>query len=306
MPQALASTPVPGAPPPPGSATGVGLAYALAAFSIWGLFPIYFKALAPTGAWEIVCHRVLWSVPVTALMVSQWPALRQAWRAPGVRLTLLGSATLISINWLGYVYAVESNQVLQASLGYFINPLVNVLLSLIFLGESLRRGQIAAIVLALSGTLALAIGYGQFPWLALTLAFSFGLYGLLRKRVNIDAVGGLLVETALLTPLALASMFWLGSQSQLLLLEGGWGLRTLLLAAGVITSLPLVWFTRATRRLSLTVVGMIMYLTPTLQFLLAVFLYGEVFTPVHLLSFSLIWCGLAVFTVDMARAARKA
>jgi chloramphenicol-sensitive protein RarD len=240
-------------------------------------------------------------VPLCAFMVAQrggWGELAQAWRQPGVRLTLLGSSVLISINWLGFVYAVETRQVLQASLGYYINPLVNVLLAMIFLGERLRLWQGLAVLLALSGTLVLALGYGHAPWLGLMLACTFGTYGLLRKRVAIDAVGGLFVETALLAPLALGWLLWLASRGELALVNHGWGLTALLLSAGLATSLPLVWFTRAARRISLTALGMVMYLTPTLQFSLAVFVYGETFTSTHLLSFSLIWCGLAVFMAE--------
>lgn len=278
-----------------------GFFYALAAFSVWGLFPVYFKALQPTGPLEIVAHRVLWSVPLCALMVARrggWAELAQAWRQPGVRPTLLGSSLLISVNWLGFVYAVESGQVLQASLGYYINPLVNVLLAMLFLGERLRTWQWLAVGLALAGTLVLALGYGHTPWLGLVLACTFGTYGLLRKRVAIDAVGGLFVETALLAPLALGWLVWLAGRGELALVNHGWGLTVLLLCAGLATSLPLVWFTRAARRISLTAVGMVMYLTPTLQFSLAVFVYGETFTPTHLLAFGLIWCGLAVFMAE--------
>ncbi len=291
------------APPasPPGGQTTAGLIYALAAFTVWGLFPVYFKALRPTGALEVVAHRILWSVPLCAFMVSRrggWGELARAWGAPGVRLTLLASSLLISVNWLGFVYAVESGQVLQASLGYYINPLVNVLLAMIFLGERLRPWQWLAVLLALGGTLVLAVGYGQAPWLGLLLALTFGTYGLLRKRVAIDAVGGLFVETCLLAPLSLAYLAWLVTGGRSALVNGGWGLSALLLCAGVVTTMPLVWFTRAARRISLTAVGMVMYLTPTLQFLLAVFAYGETFTLTHLLAFGLIWCGLAVFMAE--------
>jgi chloramphenicol-sensitive protein RarD len=155
------------------------------------------------------------------------------------------------------------------------------------------------------GTLVLAIGHGQTPWLALLLAFSFGTYGLLRKQVAIDAVGGILVETLVLAPVALAYLAWLGYSGQLDFINQGWTTRLLLLAAGLVTSLPLIWFTRAARRITLTALGMVMYLTPTLQFLLAVFLYHEPFTPTHLLSFSLVWSGLALFSVELWRHGRK-
>ena len=295
-------------PAPRGSSGNAGLWYALAAVTVWGLFPIYIKGMSQANPLEILCHRIIWSMPVTALMVGLrrgWPELGVALRRPGVLLTLLGSALFITFNWLGYIYAVNSGQVLQASLAYFIYPLLNALLGRVFLGERLRRGQVAAVLLALSGTLTLAIGYGQAPWLALMLASFFGFYGLLRKRVAIDAVGGLFVETALLTPLALVCLWVLDSRGHMAFFQANWSTQTLLLAAGLATSLPLVWFTRAARRLPLTALGMCTYLGPSLQFLLAVFLYDETFTRVHLVSFGLIWGGLALFIVEIVHQGRR-
>lgn len=300
-----AQTPLPHARP---GQTRAGMWYALAAFGVWGLFPAYFRLLAPAGALEIICHRVIWSVPVVAFLLTRgqgWRQLRRALARPRVLPTLLASALMVSANWLGFVYAVETRQVLQASLGYFINPLVNVVMSVLIMGERLRPGQVAAVLLALAGTLVLALGAGQAPWLALFLAVSFGLYGLLRKRVDIDALGGLFTETVLLTPLALLYLAWLASQGGLVMASGPWSTRALLLSAGLATSLPLVWFARAARRISLTTLGLIQYVTPTMQFSLAVFLFGETFTATHLLSFGLIWSGLAVFMAEMLLQARR-
>lgn len=309
MPPAPApSSAPPAAAPPPGGGLA-GLWYALAAVTVWGLFPIYIKGMAAANPLEILCHRIIWSVPVTALMLggrAGWRDLAQALGRPGVRLTLLGSALCISVNWLGYIYAVNSGQVLQGSLAYFIYPLLNALLGRVFLGERLRRGQVAAVLLALSGTLVLAIGYGQAPWLALVMATFFGLYGLLRKRVAINAVGGLFLETLALTPLALAALWVLDSRGRMAFLSADWLTQALLLAAGLATSLPLVWFTKAARRLSLTALGMCTYLGPSLQFVLAVFLYGETFTRLHLVSFGLIWAGLALFIAEMLYQGRRA
>lgn len=306
-PAPAASSPAPAASPQPGTGLA-GLWYALAAVTVWGLFPIYIKGMAAANPLEILCHRIIWSMPVTALMLgggARWRELAQALGRPGVRLTLLGSALCISINWLGYIYAVNSGQVLQGSLAYFIYPLLNALLGCVFLGERLRRGQVAAVLLALSGTLVLAIGYGQAPWLALLMATFFSLYGLLRKRVDINAVGGLFVETVALTPLALAALWVLDSRGQMAFFGTDWTTQALLLAAGLATSLPLVWFTKAARRLSLTALGMSAYLGPSLQFVLAVFLYGETFTRLHLVSFGLIWAGLALFIAEMLHQGRK-
>ncbi len=289
-------------PAPAGRTSLAGLAYALAAFGVWGAFPIYFKALAPTSPLEVVCHRIIWSVPVVALMLHRhhaWGQWLEALKSPRVRRTLVLSALLVSGNWLGFVYAVESGQVLQSSLGYFINPLVNVVLSMVFLGERLRPWQKASVLLALAGTLTLALGHGQAPWLALYLAFSFALYGLLRKQVAIDALGGLLAETLFLAPASLACLVWLAARGELAFANAGWRLSLFLLAGGVVTSLPLVWFTRATRRISLTTVGICQYITPSLHLALAVFAYGEAFGAAHLAAFGLIWLGLALFMGEL-------
>jgi chloramphenicol-sensitive protein RarD len=209
------------------------------------------------------------------------------------------SASLVACNWFVFIYAVATDQVLEASLGYFINPLVNVLLGMVFLRERLRPWQGVAVLLAAAGTLVLTVSYGRVPWIALVLAFSFGVYGLVRKTVRIESLNGLFVETTLLSPVALGYLLLVGLQGQGRFLAGDAGTSGLLVLAGAITALPLVWFTSGARRLTYTTVGLLQYLAPTLQFLLAVAVYGEPFTMVHLLTFTLIWAGLSIFMLDV-------
>jgi len=278
-----------------------GVLYALAAFGFCGFLPVYFKALREVPALEIVGHRVVWGVPMLALLVTlgrDWSGFLRAIRNPAILRALALSAVLVATNWLLFVYAVATDRVLQASLGYFINPLVNVLLGRLFLGETLRLPQALAVLLAAAGTLNLALAHSGTPWIALALAFSFGLYGLIRKTVRIEAVNGLFVETALLLPFSagfLAFLCWSGRGA---FVAGGWEVSLLLLLAGAVTVLPLIWFTAAARRLRYTTLGLFQYSTPTMHFVLAVALYREPFTAVHLTTFACIWIGLIVFVAD--------
>lgn len=284
-----------------------GLGFALAAYASWGMLPVYFKALRTVPPVEILSHRVVWSVLLLAALIG----LRGgpgAFRAPfrRERLPLLVLTTgLISTNWLVYIWAVQAGRVLEASLGYFINPLVNVLLGVAFLGESLSPRQRNAVLLAAAGVLVLVVRAGTFPWIALVLALSFGLYGLLRKRAGIDAVGGLFAETALLAPIALAFLLARGETGQ-----GAFGsapgVTALLAAAGVITALPLVWFTLGVHRLRLSTMGLVQYVAPSGQFLLAVLLYREPFGPPHAVAFACIWGSLALYSWDAIGRSRAA
>ncbi len=279
-----------------------GVLLALAAFGFWGLVPIYFKSLGPTTPLEVVCHRVIWSVPLTALMVTYgqgWRSLASSLRSFRTLATLVLTTALVTTNWFVFIYAVGKGQVLQSSLGYYLNPLVNVLLGMLFLGERLRPRQWVAVGLAAAGTANLTIQVGGLPWISLTLAISFGLYGYFRKTVRgVESVGGLFVETALASPLAIGSLIWLGGGAGLAFGSAGWGVTALLLSAGVVTSVPLVAFTAASRRIPLSTLGLIQYLTPTLHFLLAVLAFGEPLRTAHLVTFGLIWTGLAVYALD--------
>ena len=283
--------------PAPDSAL-IGLLSALGCFSFWGLFPIYFKLLGHVSALEVLAHRVFWSAVLLLGLImaqGQWPALRAEFRNRRRLCFYLLTALLISGNWLLYIWAVQQGRILDASFGYYINPLVNVLLGVLFLHERLNPRQWLAVALAGVGVLTLVIGHGVFPWIALTLAFSFGSYGMLRKKAGLNPTLGLAVETLLLAPVALLFLAALGG--------GALGMidrRTdlLLLAAGPITVAPLLLFLEAGQRLRLSTVGLIQYLTPTLQFLLAVVVYHERFTGVHLAAFGCIWLALALYSGD--------
>jgi chloramphenicol-sensitive protein RarD len=281
------------------STTRAGILYGLAAFVAWGLAPLYWKALIGVPAQETLAHRVVWSLPCLALFLGtgrRWSELWRTVRTPRVLLTLACTTLLIGLNWYLFVFAINENRILEASLGYFINPLVNVVLGLVVLRERLRPAQGFAVGLAALGVLILTVRFGHVPWLALALAVSFGFYGLLRKTVGADALVGLTVEVAFLFPIALGYLVreaWLGQGH----FSFGVPSPTLLLvAAGPVTVLPLLWFTHAARRLRYTAIGVLQYLAPTGQFLLATTLYREPFTPAHLAAFGCIWAALAIYT----------
>jgi chloramphenicol-sensitive protein RarD len=274
-----------------------GIAAGVASYVAWGALPIYFKALHAVAPLEILAHRVVWSMAFLAVVVTA----RREWRGfaaafGGRRLVpYLASTALISTNWLTYIWAVNAGRLLEASLGYFVNPLVSVLLGVLFMGERLGKRQRVAVALAGAGVLVLVVRLGTLPWVSLVLALSFGLYGLVRKRAPIDAIVGLLVETALLAPLALGYLAWLAREGR-----SSFGatpsLTVLLALLGVITALPLIWFAMGVRSLRLSTMGVLQYLAPTGQFLLAVALYREPFTRAHAVAFALIWTSLALYT----------
>ncbi len=284
-----------------------GLTFALGAYLAWGFFPVYFKAIRSVPPLEILAHRVIWSVALLAVLVyasGRGPTFRDALR-PGKRGPLALTAVLIAANWLLYIWAVNSGRILEASLGYFVNPLVNVLLGVAFLGESLTRRQLVAVGLAGAGVLSLVVRLGVLPWVPLGLALTFGLYGLLRKRAGIDALGGLLAETTLLAPVALAYLVW-REASGAAAFGHSFATSALLVAAGPVTALPLVWFAVGVRHLKLATMGLIQYFTPTCQFLLAVALYREPFGSAHALAFALIWASLALYSWDILAQSRAA
>jgi chloramphenicol-sensitive protein RarD len=277
-----------------------GLFYGLGAYLLWGVLPLYFKALAHVGATEIVAHRILWSLLFLAGLLTlsrRWSAIRTALNTPRVLLTLSASAALIGVNWLIWVWAVNNGHVLEGSLGYYLNPLVNVLLGTLLLKEKLSRPQLGAVMLAALGVAVLAAGAASGLWISLSLAASFATYGYLRKIVDVEALEGLSIETAMLTPLALAWIWW-ANQS------GGGGLgfdaatTMLLIAAGAVTAVPLLLFTAAARRLPYSLLGFLQYIAPSLQFLLAVTLFGEQLTTAHIICFAAIWTALAIFSLD--------
>jgi chloramphenicol-sensitive protein RarD len=285
-----------------------GAAYAIAAFGFWGVTPLYYKMLHAVGSAEILAHRVVWTLFFGILVLSLtrgWTRLREALRKPGMPGTLLLTSLLISTNWLVYIYAIQTDRVLDASLGYYINPLVNVLLGVLILGERMSPTRALAVVLAAAGTLNLALGQDGWPWIALILGFSFGFFGLLRKRTDIPSLGALVVETGYVFPIAFAALVWLGWEEQGAFLNQGGTLDLLLVIAGPVTMFPLICFTMAAQRLPLNVVGLFQYIGPTLSLLLAVFLFGEAFTRTHAVTFSLIWTALVLSTVDGLVRARR-
>jgi chloramphenicol-sensitive protein RarD len=281
-----------------------GLFYALAAYGLWGVVPLYFNALVEqTGrrisADELLAQRIVWSLPflmVLLTLTGRWPTFVGCFRARSLLLTLMGSTVLIGVNWYVYIYGITTEQVLQTSLGYFINPLVNVLLGMVFFRERLRLLQWVALALATIGVINNTIAAGELQWIALSLAVCFGTYGLLRKKAPVDGLVGLSVETLFLVPLAGGYLLWLGSEGAL----GSYGAASdaLLLCSGVVTALPLMCFGQAARRMRLSTLGFLQYLSPSLQFVCAVLVIREPFTSAQLLGFVWIWTGLAVFTVD--------
>ncbi|HST35674.1 MAG TPA: EamA family transporter RarD [Allosphingosinicella sp.] len=286
-----------------------GLLYGLAAYLCWGVMPLYFKLLTAVPATEIVGHRIIWSVLFLALLATlwrRWGAIRAAVTTSRVLITLMLTAVLIAVNWLVYIYSVVSGHVLAGSLGYYLNPLVNVLLGVALLKERLSRGQMLAVALAGTGVAVLAAGAGGDLWISLTLAFSFGLYGFLRKIAPVDSLEGLSVETALLAPLALGWILWLGAQGAGGLGHYAMGTNLLLILGGAVTAIPLLLFTAAAKRLPYSTLGFLQYLAPSLQFLLAVLVFGETLTTAHLICFGAIWTALAIFAFEGLRQGRAA
>ena len=291
------------------SAVKPGLFYAALAYSAWGLFPLYFLQVAHIGAFEVVLHRTVWSlvfVLIVLLALKRWAWLLALRRQPSVVALFALSALLLSINWLTYVWAVHNQHVVDASLGYFILPLVNVALGYVVLGERPRRGQWAAVALAASGVLWLTLQTGRVPWIALVLAATFGGYGLLRKVAVLGALEGFALETLLLAPFAAGILgFWLwqgqGAMAQLAASPAATGplvSMAWLLLAGPLTAVPLLLFAAGARRIPLTTMGILQFISPTLQLLLGVWVFHEPLPPVRLIGFALIWAALIAYSVE--------
>jgi chloramphenicol-sensitive protein RarD len=284
-----------------------GIVYALFAYLGWGAIPLYFKQVAAVDALEIIVHRILWSFVCTGLILLLFrrsAGLKSLWCRRRRFLSLGLSGGFIAVNWLIFAWAVVNNRVLETSLGYFINPLFSVVLGVVLLGERLRPWQLAAVVLAAAGVINLAVHEAGLPWVSLSLAFSFGMYGLLRKQINIDALTGLFVETCWLTPLALGYFVWLLHTDTNVFGGGEPRLSAWLMLAGPVTTAPLLFFAAGARRLNLSMLGFLQYLTPSLSFLLAVLVFNEPFGGVRLLTFLFIWAGLLLFSIDSLRAGR--
>jgi chloramphenicol-sensitive protein RarD len=285
-----------------------GLAAAASAFFIWGLLPLYLKALQAVPVLQVTAHRLVWGCLFAFLWLrirGEVGHVRVALRDPTTRWRLCASATLISINWITYVYGIAANRVVETSLGYFINPLVNVLLGVLLLSERLNAAQWTAVTIAAAGVAWLTWTAGHPPWISLILAFSFGLYGLVRKVVRVDALAGFGTETLLLAPIGIGYILWCEQAGSGVLTTGSAGLYTLLILGGPLTAIPLVLFAFGARRIPYSTVGLLQYIGPTIQMLLAVFVFGEPFAGPRVLGFVLIWTALAIYAGDGVWRSRK-
>jgi len=281
-----------------------GAIFACLAFFMWGLAPIYFKMIQHVSAFEILMHRVIWSVVfliVVVSVLSYWDKIKRILIQPKLILMLVVTSTLLGFNWGLFIWAINNNHMLDASLGYYINPLLNVLL----LNERLRKLQGAAVALAFTGVLLQLISFGSFPVVAFSLATSFALYGLLRKKLQVDALPGILIEALILLPVAL-TYWWLMVPTETSNLPANdWLTNALLVSAGIVTTLPLLCFTGAAKRLQYTTLGFFQYIGPSLMFILAVVFYGEVFDAERVITFACIWSALAIFSWDSYHQSRK-
>ncbi|KRE65270.1 hypothetical protein ASG92_17825 [Arthrobacter sp. Soil736] len=290
--------------------TTAGVLFGIGAYGLWGLLPLYFFVLQPASAVEIVANRVVWSLLFCTLLITvtrTWRVLGAAFRNRSVLLTLAIAAGLIAVNWLTYTYGVTTGQAVEASLGYFINPLVSVLLGVFVLKETLRPLQWAAVGIGFIAVIVLTFSYGKLPWIALTLAVSFGLYGFVKKRVGprVDAITSLTVETIVLAPLAAATMIFLAVSGSASLASHGAGHFWLFVSSGVITAVPLLFFGASARRLPMTTIGLLQYFAPVLQFVVALAVFQEAMTLDRWIGFGVVWLALLVLTVDMLAVARK-
>ena len=284
-----------------------GVIAALVAYVTWGFLPAYFLLMAAVPAAEMLAHRIVWSVPVGALIIgarAQWPEVYRALTTPKTFVWLVVSSAFIAVNWLLYIYAVQIAQIFQASLGYYINPLLYVLVGVAFLGERLGPLQIAAVVLATAGVLVLTVSGGEFPWIAIVLAVSFTIYGVVRKQVVVGGMPGLFIETLLLVPIAVTWMGYTGWRGDATWLSADAGLWVLLFLAGPLTVIPLLCFALAARRLRLSTIGFLQFIGPTLQFAVGV-ASGETLSKPRLVCFALIWTAVLLFCVDGLIARRR-
>ncbi|MES9873473.1 MAG: EamA family transporter RarD [Candidatus Sedimenticola sp. PURPLELP] len=292
----------------PAATVRMGVLASLGAYLLWGFSPIFYRLLGEASALEILAHRAVWSLAFTLVLVvtaGNTATLLKILANRRLMGVLLISSILVSVNWLIFIWAVNNDKVLEASMGYFIMPIVMVLLGRIFLTEHLSRFQLVSVLLACVGVLNLLVTLGQLPWVALTLAVSFGSYGLVRKMAPVDSILGLTVECLLLTPVALIYLAYLYAEGTLVFATRGLSLDLLLMSSALMTALPLILFTTGAKRLRYATAGMLSYINPTIQFLLAVLLFQEPFTSSHLVTFSLIWLGLGIFSYDARRLAEQ-
>ncbi len=284
-----------------------GIGYGAGAYALWGIFPLYFTLLEPASPMEILTYRIVWSLLVCVIALATLRRLSNLRSVTPHQFRLLASAgVLLSLNWLTFVYGVTTDQVVEASLGYFINPLVTVALGVVVLGERLNRPQIVALAVAGAAVVILTVNYGRIPWIALTLALSFAFYGLLKKKAGVGALESLTLETAVLFLPATGWLVWLGATGTQTFTGYGTAHALLLIGLGVITTAPLLLFGAAATRIPLTTLGLLQYIAPVLQFLIGVVLLGEPMPTVRWIGFALVWLALAIFTADMLQRTRRA
>ena len=285
-----------------------GLILGALAYTLWGTFPLYWTLLEPGGAVEILAHRILWSLLTMVLILVLWhrvDQLKALLRDRRKLLLISGAAVVISVNWGGYIWGVNNGRVVETSLGYFINPLVTVLMGVLVLGERLRRLQWVAMVIAFVAVVVLTIDYGRPPWVALVLAFSFGTYGLLKKQAGVGAVESITLETLVLAPIAMAYVAWLVATSSSNFASHGLGHALLFTTTGIITAIPLMLFGAAAIRVSMVSLGLLQYLAPTIQFALGILVFEEAMPASRWIGFGLVWVALAMFTVEALNHRRR-
>ncbi|GAA4385659.1 MULTISPECIES: EamA family transporter RarD [Brevibacterium] len=287
-----------------------GLILGLSGYLFWGGMPLIFAAAQPAGPVEILAHRIVWSLVTCVLLLTAargYGRVLTAFRNRGVFWTLALASFVVAINWFGFLLGVQLERVIEISLGYFFNPLVTVFLGVVFLGEKLRPLQWVAMAVGTIAVVVIAVGYGQVPWLALLVSFSFGLYGLIKNKVGgrVGALEGLTVESTVLTPFALAAIAWFVLSGNSHFGTEGVGHTLIMLSLGPVTAIPLILFGAATRRVPLSWVGMMQYITPTMQFILGVTVLGEEMSTARWIGFFIIWSAVAILTVDMVRASRR-
>jgi len=278
-----------------------GILNGIAAYLLWGVFPIYWKLLHDVPAMQVIGHRIIWSFALLILFIlltKQWKEFRSAALTPKTLAIYSIAGALLTVNWLVYVWGVNAGFIVETSLGYFINPLISVLLGVIFLHEQLRPAQWIPVVLATAGVTYLTVAYGRLPWIALSLAFSFGFYGFVKKLAPLGSLYGLTLETGIVFPIALLYLAFVALSGTGAFSHEGAQIDLLLIGAGVVTTIPLLMFASAARQIPLTVVGLLQYIAPTMQFLIGVFLYKEPFDRAHLIGFGVVWIALVIFWVE--------
>jgi chloramphenicol-sensitive protein RarD len=278
-----------------------GILNGIAAYLLWGVFPIYWKLLHDVPAMQVIGHRIIWSFALLILFIlltKQWKEFRSAALTPKTLGIYSIAGALLTVNWLVYVWGVNAGFIVETSLGYFINPLISVLLGVIFLHEQLRPTQWIPVVLATAGVTYLTVAYGRLPWIALSLAFSFGFYGFVKKLAPLGSLYGLTLETGIVFPIALLYLAFVALSGTGAFSHEGAQIDLLLIGAGVVTTIPLLMFASAARQIPLTVVGLLQYIAPTMQFLIGVFLYKEPFDRAHLIGFGVVWIALVIFWVE--------